>query len=264
VPDAKDDPLADPLALTPDNAVGRVRGRRCITAANVAMSDAWHALVVFDEPDPLRFDADDVEDYLSTAFEWARRVHAHDPQALHPFVFWNATWRAGASLAHGHLQVLLARGAPYARVEALRRAAEGYRAEQDGSYFEGVAEVHRTLGLDVETGSAAAAFAHLTPIREREVVLFGRLLDAQFFQAVGRALVAFRDGLGAESFNVAVYGPPLRQMASGWEGFPAVARIVDRGRLSAQTSDVAGMELFGQGIVTADPFDVAAELRTAL
>lgn len=258
-----DDPLANPLALTPDNLVERVRGRRCVTAANVAMADAWHGLVVFDEPDPLRFDASDVEDYLFTAQRWSERVHDYDDEAIFPFVFWNAQWRAGASLTHGHAQVLVAKGEPYARVEAVRRAASQFSTDQERDYFKALREVHQALGLAVDV-SGAAVFAHVTPVKEKEVILIGTALGEDFYRAVGRVLVAFRDALGVESFNLVLYGPPLGGANDSWVGFPAIARIVDRGSLDVQTSDIAAMELYGQSVVASDPFQVAAVLRGAL
>jgi hypothetical protein len=260
---ADDDPLADPLAMTPNNTVERVRGRACVTAANVAMADAWHALVVFDEPDPLRFSAEDVEDYLSTALRWANRVHDHDAEAVYPFIFWNAAWRAGASLQHGHAQVLVAKEEPYARVGALRDAAQRFQADTGHDYFQTLSALHEALGLDFGA-SGIAAFAHLTAVKEKEIVLIGESLGLDFFRAVGRVLVAFRDSLAVESFNVAVFGPPLGDADASWERFPAIARIVDRGALRVQTSDIAGMELFAQSVVTADPFRVAEALRRGM
>jgi hypothetical protein len=40
--------------------------------------------------------------------------------------------------------------------------------------------------------------------------------------------------------------------------------MVDRGRNDARSSDFAGMELYGQSVVSADPFDVARTLIMAL
>lgn len=261
--DSNDDPLANPLALTPDNLIERIRGRGCVTAANVAMADAWHALVVFDEPDPLRFDASDVEDYLSTAQRWSERVHDYDEDAIFPFVFWNAQWRAGASLVHGHAQVILAKGEPYGHVGATRRAASHFFADQESDYFQALHRIHQALGLTVDLPDTVA-FAHVTPIKEKEVILIGTALGADFYRAIGRVLVVFRDALGVESFNLAVYGPPLDNASDSWAGFPAIARIVDRGSLDVQTSDIAAMELYGQSVVASDPFHVAAALRGAL
>ena len=263
-PDAGFDAFAEPEAQTPDNVFGRVRGRRCVTAANLAAADSWHAVIVFDEPDPLVFDADDVVDYLSTGLEWVRRVHAHDPSAVHPLLFWNANHRAGASLAHGHAQAIARSDPPLARVEAQRAAAERYRTEHAADYFRELTGAHAAVGLLTDLGECAVA-THLTPIKEREVMVVGSDLDEAFFGAVGRVLVAFRDRLGVEAFNLAVYGPPIgRARSAGWEGFPAVARLVDRGTAEMRTSDFAGMELYGQSVVSSDPFEVAATLRQAL
>ncbi|MCH7982847.1 MAG: hypothetical protein IIC28_02635, partial [Chloroflexi bacterium] len=113
---------------------------------------AWHALVVFDEPDPLRFSAEDVEDYLSTALRWANRVHDHDAEAVYPFIFWNAAWRAGASLRHGHAQVLVAKEEPYARVGALRDAALRFQADTGRDYFRVLVALHEALGLAYRDG----------------------------------------------------------------------------------------------------------------
>ena len=49
------DLLEDPLTNTPEDTFGRVEGTYCITASNVAKYEGFHALVVFDEPDPLQF-----------------------------------------------------------------------------------------------------------------------------------------------------------------------------------------------------------------
>ncbi len=260
-----DDPFADPETQTPDNVIGRVRGRRSVTAANVAASDAWHGVIIFNEPDPLAFDAEDVVDYLSTGLEWARRAHVYDGRAVHPFLFWNANPRAGASLTHGHAQVIVRSDAPMARTEVQRSAAARYRSERHGSnYFDDVMDAHESVGLGSTLGTSRVA-AHLTPIKERELLIIGTGLDEDFFRSVGRALVSFRDAMSVTSFNLAVFGPPLDEAErAGWEGFPAVARMVDRGRNDARSSDFAGMELYGQSVVSADPFDVARTLIMAL
>ncbi len=258
------DPFRDPEAYTPDNVLGRVRGRRCATAANLAAADAWHAVVVFDEPDSLVFDADDVVDYLSTGLEWGRRAHAHDSTAVHPSLFWNANPRAGASIRHGHAQVIMRSDPPLARIETQRAAAERYWTECGKDYFHDLAATHASLGLLMAVGESSVA-PHLTPIKEREVLVVGPELNEAFFETVGRTLVAFRDQFEVQAFNLAVFGPPITgPNLAGWERFPAVARLVDRGTAETRSSDFAGMELYGQSVVSSDPFEVAAVLGQAL
>lgn len=104
--------------------------------------------------------------------------------------------------------------------------------------------------------------AYLTPVKEREIFAFSWKPTINFFKALIVCLEAYRR-LGVETFNLAVAMPPIVKV-EGWEGFPAVARLVDRGKLVEQTSDLGGMELYAASIVSSDPFKLASELKKAL
>jgi hypothetical protein len=117
----REDPLADPLATTPADTFGRVEGRYCITGSNVAKFDGFHALVIFKERDPLSFTREMLHDYVDTGFRWAAEANRTDPEARYFLFMWNCLWRAGASLAHGHAQVLL--GMHYPAIEVASRCA---------------------------------------------------------------------------------------------------------------------------------------------
>lgn len=253
-----EDPLANPEAMTPADPFGRIRGEHCITASNVAKFDGLHGLVVFDEPDPLRFDRACVRDYLSTAREWIERAHDYSPGARFPLVVWNCLWRAGASLAHGHLQVLLGAGAHYAGAERLLDAERRY----DGRYFDDVFHAHCVVGSGFAIGEVRV-MASLTPVKEREVVMMTREWRSDLHDRIYEALAYFRDEAGVESFNLALIAPPLGAV-EGWEAFPHVVRIVDRGDLTARTADVAAMELFAASVVSSDPIALARGLRDAM
>ena len=54
------DEFCHPETGTPADTWGRIRGRRTITAANAAMYEARHGVVVFDQHDPLAFDEETV------------------------------------------------------------------------------------------------------------------------------------------------------------------------------------------------------------
>ena len=56
----KNDPFASPLESTPEDLFGRVEGKYCITASNVAKFDGLHGLVVFNEFNPLKFTRGDI------------------------------------------------------------------------------------------------------------------------------------------------------------------------------------------------------------
>ena len=254
------DPFCDPDRGTPADAFGRVRGAFCRSAANLAKYDGLHGLIIFDRHDPLDFGAAQVADYLQTAERWLAVAHQHDPLARYPIVSWNCLWKAGGSIVHGHAQVALGRDFQYARVEALRQAAERYRAQHGTSYFADLAQIYQRLGLGLRCGRHTVA-ASLTPIKEREIILWGPSLDDQFCQAVYRVLSCLRDSFRVRSFNLALSLPPLGPTPESWAGFPVLARVVDRGDPTSRTADLGAMELYASSVVASDPFEVAVHLQ---
>ena len=247
---------------TPADPFGRIQGRACTTASNVAKYDGWHAVIVFDEHHPLHFTAEQVADYVDTAQAWARTAHEADSRACYPFFLWNCLWRSGASILHGHAQTVLTRGMHYARVEGWRQAALRYHAVYQANYFADLVAVHRSLGLAVEHGTAVI-LPSLTPFKEKETTIVAPHLDADLKSAMYRVLNTFVDRLGVQSFNLGLYQPPLCEVEEDWAGFPVVVRIIDRGGLQVKTSDVGSMEFFAQSVVSTDPFRIANELRRA-
>lgn len=260
------DIFRDPLRDTTADIFGRVRGRYCVSASNVAKCDGWHGVVIFDEPHPLRFDRDRIRDYLDVAWRWIAAAHAEDSQARYPLIIWNCLPKSGATLMHGHMQIALGRGMPYARVEGWRRAAEAYRARERSGYFEALFGVHQALGLAFPAPGGLRAFAHLTPLRNREVVLLGPSAPfapdhvAALADALYAALRGLIDGQGMRSFNAALALPPFDPDGAQWGDVPAFVRLVDRGDPLAASSDWGAIELFGTGCVVADPFEVAQGL----
>jgi galactose-1-phosphate uridylyltransferase len=244
---------------TPADTFGRLRGKYSITASNVAKYDGWHSVIVFDEHHPLRFTAEQVADYVETAQEWALRAYKEDPEACYPFFLWNCLWKAGASILHGHAQATLTRGMHYARIEAWRQAAQRYQAMYGTNYFGDLVDVHRSLGLALNHGRAVV-LPSLTPFKEKETLIIGYDLDHGFKAAIYLVLDTFVNALDVQSFNVALYHPPLASTSEDWTGFPFVARIVDRGSLYSKTADVAAMEMFGQSIIATDPYRLADAL----
>ena len=239
-----------------------MRGRFGVTASNVAKYDGLHGVVVFDEHHPLRFTAAQVADYVETAQRWAQAAHQTDPDACYPFFLWNCLWRSGASILHGHAQMLLTRGMHYARVEAWRRAALRYRVAHNADYFDDLVAVYRALGLAVDHG-AASIYPTLTPFKERETHIVARCLDGDLTGALYRALRTFVERLGVRSFNAVLYQPPLAPVEEDWDGFPFVVRLIDRGDPANNRSDIGSMEMFAQSVVTSDPFQVAEAIRIA-
>jgi len=259
------DPFCDPERGTPEDVFGRVRGRRSVTASNVAKYDGFHGVVVFDEHDPLEITPESVDDLVGTALRWLRRAREADAEAVYPFLMWNCLWRAGGSVIHGHAQTTATRGSHYPKVERLRRAALAYRAEHGTSYFDDLHRAHGALGLAFDGGGAEAqGFASLTPVKEKEVVLLAPDAGAPLRRLLAGVLAGYRDRLGVSSFNVAFYLPPEVPTGEDWSGFPVVVRVVDRGDPANRTSDIGAMELYAASVVASDPFRVAEALRGAI
>jgi hypothetical protein len=260
-------PFCHPEALTPEDIFaegveGRVRGRYCVTASNIAKYDGYHGLVIFDEHNPLCITVDRVRDYVRTALQWAKRAHNADREAKYFFLMWNCLWKGGASIVHGHMQVALGRGLHYARVEHWRRQALLYRLAHGDNYFDDLYRVHAALGLGRHTGETRV-IASLTPVKEKEVLLISpsRWVDHDdFLSAIGDVLQACIQRLGVQSFNLALYQRPIDATQEDWDGFPAMVRIVDRGDLHVRTTDVGCMELYGSSVISTDPFKVMAGL----
>lgn len=257
------DPLEEPLKNTPEDVFGRVEGRHCITASNIAKYDGFHSLVVFKEHSPLNFCPDRVADYIDTAQRWAEMARREDPSAKYFFFMWNCLWRAGASLSHGHAQVSLGRDMHYAKVEHTRRSALSYRDKYGQDYFKDLFRVHTSLGCGFAI-NGARLMASLTPIKEKEVILMGSALDGPFKKLAGEVLVHYRDLFGVKSFNLVICMPPLGETNEVWDEFPVLLRLVDRGDENSHTSDMGAMELYAQSVVASDPFKVAEALRGSI
>ncbi|MBW3613465.1 MAG: hypothetical protein KY392_06360 [Chloroflexi bacterium] len=257
------DPFCHPESGTPADTFGRVRGAHVVTGANAALADAHHAVLVFDRHDPLAVDARLIADVLATGREWAERAAGEDPAARNYMLIWNCLWRAGGSIVHGHAQALLGAGPHYARLERWRRDSARYAADHHASLAADLVELHRDLGLAIDGPDGVTTLAHVTPGKEREVIVMGPPgsdeRSTAFTTAVSRALLTLGDRLGVRSFNFALWRPPLGD-APGWDGFGPMVRIVDRGDLSSRASDIGALELYGTPVVGSDPYEVAAAL----
>jgi hypothetical protein len=259
------DPFCRPEEGTPADVFGRVRGEHSVTASNVAKYDGFHGVIIFDDHNPLHLTPERVADYVSVGLEWGRKALETDPEARYPFLMWNCLWRAGGSIIHGHAQVTATRGTHYPKVEHLRRAAATYKAEHGSNYFDDLYRVHDSLGLAIPAENGVRAFASLSPIKEKELVVIGGSPgDDLLKRTVGALLEGYVQILGVQTFNVAFYMSPLAPVDEDWSGFPTVVHLVDRGSPTNRTSDIGAMELYAASVVASDPFAVARALHDGL
>ncbi len=256
---SKEDPFCTPLKLTPADSFGRIKGKYCVTASNIAKYDGLHGLIIFKNHNPLEFNKEQVADYINTAFKWFKAANKEDKKAIYPFLMWNCLWRSGASIIHGHMQLNLTRKRHYNKIEFLRKAAKKYK----GNYFNDLFDIHKALGLGLEY-KGVKVIANLTPVKEKEIILIGKKMNDNLKEAIYKTVRCFIDKMNVQSFNLAVLMKPIANV-KGWEDFPFIVRIVDRGDLTAKTADIGGMELYaGDNVVSSDPFKVANILRRCL
>jgi hypothetical protein len=280
--------FSDPLNQTTADRFGRISGEHCVSASNVAKYDAWHGLVIFEEPHPLRFTRAQLADYFDVALRWLVAAHQADPHARYPLITWNCLWKSGASITHGHMQMVLSRGMAWGHQEQQRRASVDYRAHHRRSLSDDLWHLHEHLGLAFPSPPETRGYATLTPIKDRDLVLTSRRLAeleqrntrshplpdldvpalqsglAPLWEAVYLALRSLIEDQGVRSFNLAVSLPPFGPTVEPWNEWSVQARIVDRGDPLSRLVSFGAMELFASSVITTDPFAVAAALRETI
>jgi len=257
------DTFHHPEENTPEDTFGRVVGKHCITSSNIAKYDGLHGMVIFNEFNPLKFSKEQVIDYIDVAGEWAKRAQAERPQAKYFLFVWNCLCRAGASIVHGHAQMMLTEGKHYAKIEGLRRAALDYRQNYGSNYFTDLFRVHHSVGCALDKGGVKI-LASLTPFRDNEVILMSDELNLSLKERIYEVLTCLRDRIGVVSFNLGLITPPLAETEESWDGFPAMVRVLDRGNPNSRASDVGGVEIYAASVVSSDSIELARQLRQHL
>jgi hypothetical protein len=251
--------FCQPNSLTAEDSFGRISGKHCTIAANIAKYDAWHSIICFHKHNPLDFTQEELSDYLETGFRWFEKVHQENPDFRFPFLMWNCLEKAGASLIHGHAQILMSRDTHYAKTEHIRQVAENYREKFNRDYFNDLFQAHHLVNLAF-SDQDTTIIANLTPIKEKEVIIVSRQSPAEnesAKRAIYRTLRCFIDELGVTSFNLSISIPP-----PGEKSIPHVIRLVDRGNVFKTTADIGCMELYASSVIASDPYMVINKLRT--
>jgi galactose-1-phosphate uridylyltransferase len=234
--------FCNPERQTPADVFGRVKGKYCITASNIAKYDSFHSLIIFEEHNPLEIKNAWIEDYLRTGERWFEEVTKIGEKKMQKFFLWNCLWRSGASIIHGHIQ-LTASKMRYGKVEVLEKVAADYKREFDTSYIEDLYKVHKSLGLAKENKGERILF-YLTPIKEKEIFVVSRARKSdEMADTIYKLLMGYRN-MGAQSFNLAIF-----QL-----GDYHIVRLVDRGSLGDRNSDIGAMELYAASVISSDPF----------
>ena len=150
---------------------------------------------------------------------------------------------------------------PYAKMESLMEAVDKYKKNVGEDYFTDLYGLHRALGLAHRQGEVKFLVS-ITPVKEKEVLIISPQAPSESPEAqevIFKILRCYLDVLGVESFNLAVYCPPLTDNES-----PYLVKIVDRGPLFIPTVDMGGMELYGSSIAANDPYKVMESIKEYL
>lgn len=257
---------------TPKDSFGRIESEHCITAANPGNYYARHSLVI---PkyihDPTELTEEVIADMIHTGVEWIQQTHKDNPEANYPMMILNLLPRAGASVFHPHLQVMLAEGEPDAKVEYLRDRMAYYQFLNGFPYPDELAYCLRPLGLVHDVGSAHIIH-DLTPVKEKGVTIYTNdgnpMPNGDLSRAIYWVLDWQRRDYNVTSLNIGIYLRPVKfysyEEERLWYNFPPYARTVDRGSEDAKTADIGAMELFYSPVIQADQLKLASSLAEYL
>ncbi len=256
-------PFSDPLKMTPADTFGRIKGKYCITASNIAKYDGLHGVIIYDDPNPLLFTRERIRDYFDVARKWFVKAHESKRKAVYPILTWNCLWKAGASIIHGHSQLAITEGQAYSRIEKLRYLSLRYQEKYRTNYFDDVYQIHKKLGLALERDQVKL-IVKITPVKEKEIAILAPRFNDTLADMVSDTLQIYREKMGVMSFNLVVILPPMEYTAEVWQHVPIIVFIVDRGSLENKGTDFASSEIYAQSIIGSNPYNVFDNLRRSL
>jgi len=245
-----------PEKYTTKDSEERIEKNGHVTAINAAGYNSNNGMIIFRNWNPLKFTLQNFSDWIGLASEWFKKKRAEDVALEYPFLMWNCLEKSGASQIHGHMHMLIESGMAYDDVERLRDASERYR--QGGrNFFKDLSRVHKELGLGFEY-NGADVFASLTPKKDKETLVVSNTLEG-LVEPLFKVLRCFIDKMDVFAFNMVVQMPALTEK-KGWQDFPYIGRVVDRGNPLKIGSDFAGMEIYGTPVIGSDSYRVVEEL----
>ncbi len=244
--------FCNPESYTPSNTFGRIKGKYCTTASNIAGYDYFHGLIIFKEHNPLKIKREWLKDYFETAEKWFKEVEKVDKEAKNIFLLWNHLWRSGASIVHGHLQ-LTASKMKYGKIKKLEEISGNYKEKFKSDYFSDLFKIHKSLGLLKKVNKTNILF-YLTPVKEKEILLFSKEKRFPDLSDLIYKIIQNYFRLGVRSFNLSLY-----KIKDYW-----VTHLVDRGNLEDRNSDIGAAELYGNSVISFDPFKLKTYFKIDL
>eukprot|EP01065_Artemidia_motanka_P010891 TRINITY_DN15850_c0_g1_i1.p1 TRINITY_DN15850_c0_g1~~TRINITY_DN15850_c0_g1_i1.p1 ORF type:complete len:347 (+),score=33.01 TRINITY_DN15850_c0_g1_i1:128-1168(+) len=242
---------------------GRIRRGAVTTCSNVAKFAPFHSCAIFDHHEPM-LATEHATDVVAVADEYLAHVRRASSRPLRLLIGWNCMACSGASLEHGHAQLLCLPHAP--------RWAEDLEADAGAALRDMISVAARTDTLLPHSGTGCCAFVSLSPGIHKEVLVAAPApgeAGGELGDRVGNGLRAVLRAMrseGTTAFNVVVtsiHAP--KSGIGGPRGSVAVARVGDRGPHDRKTAGFGFVEALQVGTVGGtDPFAVAAGLRRRL
>jgi UDPglucose--hexose-1-phosphate uridylyltransferase len=214
-----------PPEIWPD---GRIRRGDALLFPNLVPYAKWSSVSIYSPERHLlplgELGPSLIADNLATQVDFARAVTAHDPSSDWISVNANHLPPSGSSIFHPHLQ-----GSANPEPTTMQRLLAAVDPTTVCDYVEGERERGERFIASVEGVDWLTAFAPLGPAEVRAFV-FGSVspadLDGRLVATLARgvsATLGVYDGLGFESFNLAIYGAP-----AATRGYALNLRLVAR------------------------------------
>jgi len=244
--------FCEPESFTALDGFGRIYHNNFITGSNIAKAELLHSNIIFPSHS-FKLNFENLLSVFETAEKWFVQVNKENPRAIYPFLSWNLGYKAGASFLHPHIQIAMGSDSPPAKFRKLKKEADNYFDKYHADYFEDLFQAHNLVGLALQKRDFKILF-YLTPIKEKEVLIISDNLIG-LIEPLYKVLKTYTEELGVSNFNLALYQRPIKEIEA-WKNFPYILRIVDRGSSESKSADIAGYELYGNNVISTDPYMV--------
>lgn len=243
---------------TAEDIFGRIEGQHSVSASNTFKLDKWHSLFLSKKHNPIDLTEEEFLDLFNTSLKWFKKANSVDKESCYPMMIYDTLPKGGASQFHPHAHGFLA-SQYLSHVAVQHKAANTYKDENGGGYWNDLIEIHNTLGLSVTLGDAVA-ISPLTPVREHEIIVFSNYPGTDLFRLFYYVIQTYYHKLERMCFSAGLAFPVMCSRSRS-ASLPAIIRVGTRGQCSSLTNDVSSLELYVMQNVHVDPYIIIRDLQ---
>jgi len=263
--------------------------RMGVSSANAFPASRLHGIVFSGQHSILALQPEDFRQMARAAIRWfdgadaAARDADNGKKSVFRVITFDSSPSAGASQLHPHLQLFAMEDSWPTKWRRWFEPANRFNfASKLGNtrrnYFKTFVEAHLNLGLGIQAGRQVYVLAHLTPVKNGEVLVIdlsssSSSSSTHFFDVVFQVVRMFRS---QAKFSVSVgiaLSPAGRPSNKGKKRrvvgqrtpppppTPSVARIVPRNSVGDAHADVSAFDFYLRSVISEDPFDVARTIK---